>query len=274
MLFKYLGTGSSEGIPSPFCSCKVCANARAKGGKEVRHRTSAIIDGEMLIDISPDTFSQAVSLGLDLSRLKYILITHTHNDHFYVRELLNLMPPLSERRSSSRIPLLASAFALNELKREIPADKLRLLVDYIELIELKSFTPQAIGSYTITPLKARHTTTSAFIYIIEKEGRRILYANDSGFFPEVTWDYIAGIYFDFISLDCTHLTNSGTAGHMCIEDDITTRNRLFQLGCVDNRTRFAATHFSHNGGLNYFEIDERLRLCGFITAYDGLEINI
>jgi len=274
MILKFLGTGSSEGIPSPFCACKVCAYARAKGGKEIRHRTSAIIDGEMLIDISPDTFSQTAALGLDLSRLKYILITHTHYDHFYVRELLNVMPPFSERRSNARIPLLASAFALGELRKEIPADKIELLADYIELVELKAFNPQAVGSYTVTPLKARHSTTSAFIYIIEKDGRRILYANDSGFFPEVTWDYIAGIYFDFISLDCTHLTNSGTAGHMCIEDDLTTRNRLFQLGCVDNRTRFAATHFSHNGGLKHFEIEERLRINGFITAYDGLEINI
>jgi phosphoribosyl 1,2-cyclic phosphate phosphodiesterase len=274
MQLKYLGTGSSEGIPSPFCSCRVCENARAKGGKEVRHRTSALIDGDFLIDVSPDTFSRAASLGLNLGRLKHILFTHTHDDHFYVKELLNVMPPFAVRHSKSRISVLGSAYALGELKKEIPENKFRSLSDYIELMELKLFTPQTVSSYVITPLKARHGTPGAFIYIIEKEGRRILYAHDTGFLPEETWDYIAGIYFDFVSLDCTHLTSSGTAGHMCIEDDITIKKRLFQIGCVNNRTRFAATHFSHNGGLSHFEIDERLRLYGFITTYDGLNINI
>jgi phosphoribosyl 1,2-cyclic phosphate phosphodiesterase len=274
MILKYLGTGSSEGIPSLFCGCKVCANARAHGGRDARHRTSAMVDGELLIDLSPDTFSQAINLELDLTRLKQNLITHTHFDHFYVRELLNLMPPFAERSNDTKMALLASAYALAEIKKEIPADKLKLLSEYVDFIEMKPFIPCTSGSFTITPVKARHTAPSSFIYIIEKEGRRLLYANDSGFFPENTWDFIGGVYFDFVSLDCTHLVQSGTPGHMCIEDDITTKKRMFQQGNVDSRTRFAATHFSHNGGLNYYEIDERLRLYGITTAYDGLEIKI
>ena len=148
------------------------------------------------------------------------------------------------------------------------------LCQYVELTELRHFAPYVAGDYTITPLKARHGTTMPFIYLIEKEGQRLLYANDSGYFPEDTWDYIGGIYLDFVSLDCTHLTESGTPGHMCIEDDITAKKRLFQQGNVDSRSRFAATHFSHTGGLNYYEIDERLRLYGITTAYDGLEIRL
>ena len=50
----FLGTGASEGIPGVFCDCRICQNARKKGGKEVRLRTSVLIDNLMMIDVSPD----------------------------------------------------------------------------------------------------------------------------------------------------------------------------------------------------------------------------
>ena len=30
----FLGTGASEGIPNPFCRCRICETARKMGGKE------------------------------------------------------------------------------------------------------------------------------------------------------------------------------------------------------------------------------------------------
>lgn len=274
MIFKYLGTGSSEGIPSPFCTCRVCNHARKHRGPNVRHRTSAIIDNDLLIDVSPDTFSQTVSFGIDLSRLKYILFTHTHSDHFYVRELYNIMPIYAQRKNRGSIAVITSSYAIEEMRNTLGENKFSSLTQYVDFTELTAFSPYTVGDYMITALQARHPSQSSFIYLIEKEGRRVLYANDTGFFPEATWDYIAGIRLDIVSLDCTHLTDSGTPGHMCIEDDITTIRRLFQLGNVDNRTIFAATHFSHNGNLTHSEIDERLRLHGLLTSYDGLEIRV
>ncbi|NLM61435.1 MAG: hypothetical protein GX193_05095 [Clostridiales bacterium] len=274
MILKYLGTGSSEGIPSPFCTCRVCTHARKHGGTEIRHRTSAIIDNELLIDVTPDTFSQSVSLGIDLSRLKYILFTHTHSDHFYVRELINILPIYAHRKSRGNITVLSSSYAIEEIRNTLGEDDFSALSQHIDFTELAAFTPYTLGDFTVTALQARHPSQSPYIYLIEKQGRRILYANDTGYLPEATWDYIAGIHLDIVSLDCTHLTESGTAGHMCIEDDITTIRRLFQLGNVTNRTVFAATHFSHNGNLTHSEIDERLRLHGIITSYDGLEIRV
>lgn len=274
MKFKYIGTGASEGIPSLFCSCRVCTNARKSGGREVRHRSSAIIDTDLMVDISPDTFSQAVSLGLDLSRLRQLLITHSHYDHFYVRELINIRPSFASRPIVSKLVVLSSAGTMKELKSDISPEMFNILKEYIDFVELKLFTPYESGEYTFTPLLARHGTAEPFIYIIEKEGRKILYANDSGFFPEKTWDYIYGIHFDFVTLDCTHQTRIGTAGHMCVEDDITVKKRMFQQGNIDGKTRIAATHFAHSDDMTYFQIDEQLRLYGIAAAYDGMEINI
>lgn len=274
MRFKYIGTGAKEGIPSLFCACPICTNARVKGGREHRHRSSALLDEDLLIDLSPDTFSQAIAFSLNLSKIKYILFTHTHPDHFYIQELANARPPYALRPTGSKISVFASGPALAKLREDLSEKKVQALAEYINFIELTPFKRHEFGDYAVTPLMARHNTNSPFIYMLEKEGRRILYANDSGFFPEETWDFIAGLRFDFVTLDCTHGIDNGTPGHMCIEDNITVKRRMFQQGNLDQKTRFAATHFSHTCGLNYFELDERLRLCGITTAYDGLEIKI
>ena len=50
MKIRYLGTAAAEGWPALFCSCPICAQARAEGGKNLRTRTQAILDGELLID--------------------------------------------------------------------------------------------------------------------------------------------------------------------------------------------------------------------------------
>ena len=58
MKLKFLGTAASEGIPNPFCNCELCTKARHEGGKDVRTRASALIDGVIQIDLSPEWSAQ------------------------------------------------------------------------------------------------------------------------------------------------------------------------------------------------------------------------
>ena len=53
MKIRYLGTAAAEGWPALFCSCPICTKARAQGGKNLRTRTQAILDGELLLDFPP-----------------------------------------------------------------------------------------------------------------------------------------------------------------------------------------------------------------------------
>lgn len=41
-----------------------------------------MINHEMLIDLGPDLCSQAEMYDIDLSKVKYLLQTHSHSDHF------------------------------------------------------------------------------------------------------------------------------------------------------------------------------------------------
>src|ERR1041385_5896031 len=87
MRIQLLGTGSAEGWPGLFCHCDVCRQSRQLGGKNLRSRTSALIDGKLKIDLPPDTHHHAMTHGLDMSAIKHLLFTHGHDDHCAGSEL-------------------------------------------------------------------------------------------------------------------------------------------------------------------------------------------
>lgn len=57
MKIKVLGTAAATSMPLGFCNCDICKRARQNGGKDIRKRSSIIINDEMLIDLGPDSIS-------------------------------------------------------------------------------------------------------------------------------------------------------------------------------------------------------------------------
>ena len=91
MKIRFMGTAGSEGIPNPFCNCKVCENARKNKGKDERTRASVMVDDCMQIDMSPEWSYQLKREGLTARNVHATLFTHTHPDHFNV-PLEELLP--------------------------------------------------------------------------------------------------------------------------------------------------------------------------------------
>ena len=87
MKIQILGTAAAEGWPALFCNCEACRRAREKGGKNIRTRAGTLIDDQLLIDFSADTYGNALRFGLDLSRIHTLLVTHDHEDHLYAEDL-------------------------------------------------------------------------------------------------------------------------------------------------------------------------------------------
>ena len=65
MKIKYLGTAAYEGVPSLFCGCETCKKSLEAGGKNLRTRSQALIDGQLLIDFPPDTLVHSQTYKLD-----------------------------------------------------------------------------------------------------------------------------------------------------------------------------------------------------------------
>ena len=79
MLIKFLGTGTSHGIPVVGCNCKTCTS---NNPKNKRMRSSILIqekNNDILIDTSPELRLQM--LANDITNIDLVLFTHAHADH-------------------------------------------------------------------------------------------------------------------------------------------------------------------------------------------------
>ena len=88
MKLKYLGTAAAEGYPAMFCDCENCRRALKEKGKNIRSRSQAIIDNELLIDFPCDTYYHCMLNGINLHDIHNCLITHVHRDHLYPVDFL------------------------------------------------------------------------------------------------------------------------------------------------------------------------------------------
>ena len=76
---KFLGTGTSQGVPMIGCGCDVC---RSRDPRDKRLRASVLLEHEglvILVDAGPDFRQQMLREGV--SHLDAILLTHNHKDH-------------------------------------------------------------------------------------------------------------------------------------------------------------------------------------------------
>ncbi|HET9380354.1 MAG TPA: bifunctional adenosylcobinamide kinase/adenosylcobinamide-phosphate guanylyltransferase [Streptomyces sp.] len=71
-----LGTGAPAGLPLPDCSCAVCACAL---GADARAATALLVDGALLLDLTPGVAFAAARAGHSLGGVRQVLLTHPHD---------------------------------------------------------------------------------------------------------------------------------------------------------------------------------------------------
>lgn len=106
-----LGSGTSMGVPTLGCDCKVCNSADAR---DRRTRPSVMVEYNgrvVLIDTTPDFHAQAVRERI--ARVDAVFYTHSHADHILG---LDDLRPLSFRHESGSVPLYASASTAKDIK--------------------------------------------------------------------------------------------------------------------------------------------------------------
>lgn len=279
MKLTYLGTAASEGFPAMFCNCEYCAEARVKGGKNIRTRSQAIINDDLLIDLPADTYFHTLSNGLRLDKVKTLLITHSHSDHFSAAEFLLRGFVFAHNMAEKTLNVFTGRDVYNKYKKDTENSIAKSIADDIEFNIVEPFVSYRSGNYEIVPLPARHQIgTDAFIFVVSDGEKTILYAHDTGYFYEEVFDFIAenNIRFDLVSMDCTNInipiSNEGT--HMGIENVRKATERLRKIGAVDNKTLKYINHFSHNANPMYDELCKIANKIGYFVAYDGLKVEI
>lgn len=267
-----MGTSAYEGIPAIGCSCDVCKYARKVGGKNVRFRTQALVDDTFLIDYPPDVVLNNYRFNLDYGKLKGCLISHSHADHLAIDQIKLLSKGYAGDDRKEPFHFFAGEDAYLKIKEITDGDRMQGRAD-VTLV--KPFCEFEFEGYKILPLPATHAKeTTPLIYLIEKDGVKLLWAHDTGVFSDEVYETLFSVgKIDAISLDCCAGLLKGWRDHHLGLD---TCREVFAMleaeGVLDEGSIKIINHFSHNDKANY---DDLIPICeedGLVVSYDGMEI--
>ena len=175
-----LGTAAAEGWPCPWCGCDACAHARRAGGRDIRSRSNALLDGVVKVDFNADTLMQVQRAGRDLTALSTLVFTHAHNDHCTPAELQYRGPWFVTQAPPPLLHVYGSAEVMEEVRAALDdPDALRLeLHPPLEPFQAVT-TPDGTE---ILPLPAAHAPGTLLLRLT-RNGRHLFYGHDFGDVP-------------------------------------------------------------------------------------------
>ena len=273
MRIRVLGTAGAEGWPGLFCDCPACRQARIAGGRNIRTRCSLQVDDLLKIDLPPDTMMHAHRHALELHRLRYLLVTHSHADHICASELETLFAPFAVPEVASALRIFGNRESVALIRNRLGA---RITRDSRLLSEIDSFRVLDLPPYTVTTIKAFHgTDRHSLNFIVERDGRSLLYTCDTGLYEEATWDFLAERRVDLVISECTEGPNRAEyRTHLGFPDVLEFRRLAEAIGLTKSGTRWVLTHFSHGGAMLHEQLEALVGPQGFEVAWDGMEIDL
>ncbi len=284
MKITYLGTAASEGWPAEFCECDICRAAMKRGGLDWRLRSCALIDDDLLIDVSPDIYASRVKLDVSLAHVRAVLITHSHADHFAIQQLGWAMPNFAPVPKHGPLLIAGSEGTYDAYRQLYAAWGSRFTEGMMNFEVLKPFQPTDILGARVTLLPAEHGAKGASVYLIERDGRRIAYMHDTGVVLPEVWDYFKTLDrpLDLVSLDAVCGPNRAGehSGHMGFEQDAEIRGEMLRCGIANEQTRFISNHICIHSckkdGKFYFHEDMEAfcKPLGLTPSYDGMTITV
>ena len=156
----FLGTGAADW------------NGKDERG-ELRRFSSILVDRKVLFDLTPGNLEMLPSD----SSPDTVFYTHSHRDHYN--------PTAALDAGVKKVYLSQTWYDI--ARRDFMKAAIESERDMPEITPLYVGQPVQAGEFTVTPLPASHATSNAFeqtlIYLIEKNGAKVLYATDTAGIP-------------------------------------------------------------------------------------------
>jgi phosphoribosyl 1,2-cyclic phosphodiesterase len=156
------------------------------------------------------------------------------------------------------------------------ADRLNLTAHVVE-----PFQTLEVGPYRVRSVRANHDPDhiTALLYLIERGGRCLFYATDTGELPDATWVDLAkargeGWQIHAVAMDHTWGLGERVNGHMNWEQFLEQIARLREIGLLAEGARVFAHHLAHHNNPPHEELAEFAAGHGYEAAYDGLVVDI
>ena len=225
MKIFYLGTGAADWTPDD------------KESPEYRRNSSALINGELLIDPGPCVFDALEAFGVRAEDIRYVINTHPHSDHFNKETLAAL-----EALGAEFIP-----FSAGEVK--------------------------TVGGYEITATAANHATSiSAVHFIIDDGKKKIFYGLDSAW---LLYSEVQAIIEKKIDLAVLDATIGFVEGDYRIFEHNNLRMVIeMKKTLAPYVRRFAISHMARTLHTDHETLVRDMAKHGIEVAYDGLVCGI
>ena len=257
---RFLGTGAAD-----------WAGKDERG--EHRRNASILVDGHILVDFTPS----ALDMLPEGCNPDMVFYTHSHSDHYN--------PVAALKAGVKQVYLSQTWYDIARADFMRAAKELQVAMP--QIIPLYVGQSVVVGDLTFTPLPASHATSYVFeqtlIYLIEKQGARLIYATDTGGIPAVA-ARLAGIDAHEAGKPITALIMEATMGRNQDADF-----RMFTHTSVDGVERIVKvlektrrytppagqpvylTHLARTLHPTQRELNETLP-APLVAAYDGLEV--
>lgn len=252
MKIRFLGTGTSTGVPQLGCECPVCTS---NDPRDRRLRTSALVETDggarILIDCGPDFRQQMLQCGFRV--FQAVLLTHEHYDH--VGGLDDLRP----YSLLGRMPVYADAACTRHLKERLPYCFRENLYPGVPQIDLRVAVPGEafpIADVEVLPFEVWHGQMPILGYRIG----RLVYITDLSVLSDEVVAQLKGVPFLVINA----LRHTPHHSHQTLEAALALADRL-------EAQEAYFIHMSHQIGL-HADVVRQLPPHRHL-AYDGLEVH-
>jgi len=243
---------------------------------------------DCLIDMPAEIFMQAERYNIELTQTKYLLITHSDKDHLYpyllrwryLRPGTPSPPPLDvvgPRFSDiEKLTICGNKTVCGLISAELSDIPDLRSNDYlVELLPVEPFEEMRLGDMFIRTLRANHgQREDALNFIIQREGRTILYGLDTGWFLPETYEVIKEFRYDLVILEATFGDGRASDGHFNFDLLRRARTAFGEDGLLREKGIFCATHFCPHFSPTHDLITPRLAREGILAAYDGMELEL
>lgn len=269
------------GYPLVFCDCEYCGKARELKGKNIRKRASLLINDEMIIDLTPDCQTAMNTYDKDMGKIKYLLQTHTHLDHFDINQFTTLDFKYESKRTE-KLKLICSDSCLKDIQSKVSQfDRMDLFnEEYLNKIGLNIQTVNhgksiVVDIYTIKAIHCTHDEKiGAQIYLIKQGNKSLLYATDTPQITDIALKELDGEKIDCIFLDESFGVRDYMFSHLNIEGFKEYITKLKDNNLLNEDCLVYATHLTHDGNPLHDELEQILNKYGYHVAYDGMELQL